>query len=145
MSKTYLCTSNKAGFLTTRSITPIDAGLSLSYVNLLLSSWKTYTHVCAIWRYGISTNNGDSYGHKLRSTHSGFLFYLLQGDFMSYLHKSKHCDLIDMSKDTSRYLDDTRTFSIDKPEFEKHIPDIYQAELQLNKADSSDKEPSFLD
>ena len=51
--------------------------------------------------------------------------------------------LIDMFNDTSRYLDDI--FTIDNPEFEKHIPDIYQAELQLNKANTSDKETSFLD
>ena len=31
------------------------------------------------------------------------------------------------------------------PEFEKYIPDIYPAELQLNKANTSDKETSFLD
>ena len=31
------------------------------------------------------------------------------------------------------------------PEFEKHIPDIYPSELQLNKANTSDKETSFLD
>ena len=43
-----------------------------------------------------------------------------------------------MFNDTSRYLDDI--FTIDNPEFEKHIPDIYQAELQLNKANTSDKE-----
>ena len=34
---------------------------------------------------------------------------------------------------------------IDNPEFEKYIPDIYPAELQLNKANTSDKETSFLD
>ena len=44
---------------------------------------------------------------------------------------------------TSRYLDDI--FTIDNPEFEKHIYDIYPAELQLNKAITSDKETSFLD
>ena len=48
-----------------------------------------------------------------------------------------------MFNDTSRYLDDV--FNIDNPEFEKHIPDIFQAELQLNKANTSDKETSFLD
>ena len=37
------------------------------------------------------------------------------------------------------------TSSIDNPEFEKYIPDIYPAELQLNKANTSDKETSFLD
>ena len=34
---------------------------------------------------------------------------------------------------------------MDNPEFEKHITDIYPAELQLNKANTSDKETSFLD
>ena len=62
---------------------------------------------------------------------------------MSNLHKSKQYDLIDMFNDTSRYLDDI--FTIDNHEFEKHIPDIYLMELQLNKAITSDKETSFLD
>ena len=71
-----------------------------------------------------------------------FLF-CYESDFMSNLHKSKPYDLKDMFKDTSRYLDDI--FTIDNPEFEKHIPDIYPTELQLNKANTSDKETSFLD
>ena len=62
---------------------------------------------------------------------------------MSNLHKSKQYDLIDMFNDTSRYLDDIVT--IDNPDFEKHIPDMYPTELQLNKAITSDKETSFLD
>ena len=69
--------------------------------------------------------------------------YCHERDFMSDLHKSKRHDLIDMFNDTSRYLDDI--FTIDNPEFEKYIPDIYPAELQLNKANTSDKETSFLD
>ena len=55
---------------------------------------------------------------------------------MSKLHKSKRHDLIDMFNDTSLYLDDI--FTIDDPEFEKCIPNIYPAELQLNKANTSD-------
>ena len=51
-------------------------------------------------------------------------------------------DLIYMKNDISRYLDDI--FIIDNLEFEKHIPDRYPAELQLNKANTSDKETSFL-
>ena len=62
---------------------------------------------------------------------------------MSNLHKAKQYDLIDMLNDTSRYLDDI--FTIDNPEFEKHIPDIYPTELQLNKAITSDIETSFVD
>ena len=33
-----------------------------------------------------------------------------------------------MLKDTSRYLDDK--FTIDNPDFDKHIPDIYPMDLQ---------------
>ena len=51
--------------------------------------------------------------------------------------------LSQISSFLSLYLDDI--FTIDNPEFEKYIPDIYPAELQLNKANTSDKETSFLD
>ena len=64
-------------------------------------------------------------------------------DFMSNLHKSKQYDLIGILNYTYRYLDDI--FTIDNPDFEKHIPDVNQTELQLNKANTSDKETSFLD
>ena len=47
-----------------------------------------------------------------------------------------------MFNDASRYLDDM--FNIENPEFEKHFPDIYPVEFQLNKANTSDKETSFL-
>ena len=60
---------------------------------------------------------------------------------MSDLQKSKPFDRIDMFNDTSRYLHDI--FTIDNPEFEKHISDIYPAELQLIKANTSDKETSL--
>ena len=69
------------------------------------------------------------------------LFFLW--DFMSNLPKSKRFDLIDKFNDTSRYLDDI--FTIDNPEFAEYIPDIYPRKLQLNKANTSDKETSFLD
>ena len=58
--------------------------------------------------------------------------YCYERDFMSGIHKSKRLDHIDMLNDTSRYLDDI--FTIDNPEFETHIHDIYTAKLQLNKA-----------
>ena len=61
---------------------------------------------------------------------------------MSNLYKSKQYDLIDMFNDTSRNLDDI--FTIDNPEFQKHIADIYLMDLQLNKANTSGKETSFL-
>ena len=71
--------------------------------------------------------------------------YCYEKDFMSNPHKSKKVDLVDKFNYiyTSRYLDDILT--IDNPEFEQHISDIYPAELQLNKANACDKETPFLD
>ena len=68
--------------------------------------------------------------------------YCYERDFMSDLHKSKPHDLIYIFHDTSRYLDDI--FTIDNSEWEKHIRDIYPAERQLNKANTSVKEIFFL-
>ena len=69
--------------------------------------------------------------------------YCYERDFMSSLQKSKGFDLIDKFNDTSQYIDDI--FTIDNLTFAEHIPDIYLRELQLNKANTSDKETSFLD
>ena len=74
---------------------------------------------------------------------ANLILYCYEGDFMSSLHKSKQYDLINMFNDTTQYLDDI--FTIDYPKFEKHIPDIYPTELQLKKANTSDKETYFLD
>ena len=48
-----------------------------------------------------------------------------------------------MFNDTSKNLDDI--FTIYNPEFEKYISDIYPTEIQLNKANTSDRSASFLD
>ena len=69
--------------------------------------------------------------------------YCYERDFMSNRQKSKRFDLIDTINDTSRYRDDI--FTIDNPAFAEHMSDIYPRELQLNKANTSDKETSFLD
>ena len=71
------------------------------------------------------------------------ILYCYERDFMSNLQKSKWFDLLDKFNDTSQYLDDI--FTVDNPEFVEHIPDIYPRELQLNKANTSDKETFFLD
>ena len=71
-----------------------------------------------------------------------FLF-CYETDFMSHSHKSKPYDLKGMFNNTSRYFDDI--FTIDKPKFDKHIPDLYQANLQVNKANTSDKETSLFE
>ena len=54
-----------------------------------------------------------------------------------------HFTFINKFKDNSRYLD--HIFTIDNPEFAKHIPDIYPRKLQLINENASNKEASFLD
>ena len=108
--------------------------------------WSIYfphgKYICAIWWHGIPIKSGDSYGHKLCSTYSRLIFVLLrQGFYVKPPEIQK--DFIDKFNDTSRYLDDI--FTIDNPEFAEHIPDIYPRGLQLNKANTSDKETSSLD
>ena len=44
---------------------------------------------------------------------------------------------------TSRYLDDL--LNIDNPYFEGMVSQIYPAELQVNRANTSDTEAPFLD
>ena len=62
---------------------------------------------------------------------------------MSDLQTSIRHNLIDMFNDASRYLDDI--FTIDKLEFEKYIPNIYPADIQLNKAIGSEIHTSVYD
>ena len=62
---------------------------------------------------------------------------------MKSLTKEKRYDLIDAFKSTSRHLDDL--LNIVNIQFEHMVHRIYPAELQLNKANSSDTEAAFLD
>ena len=79
---------------------------------------------------------GISMGTNCAPLIADLFLYCYERDFMFDLQKSRRFDLIDMFNGTSRYLDDI--FTIDNPEFEKCTPDIYPAELQLNKANISD-------
>ena len=121
-------------------MTRIDGGLARSYVELLLSSLKMYVQSDGMVYQQIV---GIPMGTNCAPLIADLFLYCYEMDFMSDCHKSKRHDLIDMFNDTFRYLVDI--FTIDNPEFEKYIPDIYPAEIQLNKANTSDKETSILD
>ena len=82
-------------------------------------------------------------GTNCASLIADLFLFCYERDYISNLHISEQYDLIYMFNDTSRYLDDI--FTIDNPEFEKHVSDIYPTELQLNKANTSDKETFSLD
>ena len=62
---------------------------------------------------------------------------------MKFLSRENQTDIIEPFNSTSRYLDDL--LNIDNIYFEHMVDRIYPAELQLNKASSSDTETPFLD
>ena len=71
-----------------------------------------------------------------------FLF-CYERDFMLSLSEDNQSGVIEAFNSTSRYLDDQ--FNIDNNFFDSMVNRIYPSELQLNKANVSDAEASFLD
>ena len=59
------------------------------------------------------------------------------------LSDDKQADVIDAFNTTSRYLDDI--LNINNVYFDNMVSQIYPSELQLNKANTSDSEATFLD
>ena len=71
-----------------------------------------------------------------------FLFWY-ERDFMLSLSDDNQSGVIEAFNSTSRYLDDL--LNIDNNFFDSMVNRIYPSELQLNKANVSDAEASFLD
>ena len=66
--------------------------------------------------------------------------FCCERDFMKFFSSENQADIIEAFNSTSRYLDDLLNIY-----FEQMVSRIYPAELQLNKANSSDTEAPFLD
>ena len=71
-----------------------------------------------------------------------FLF-CYERDFMLFLSEDNQSDVIEAFNSTSRYLDNL--LNIDNNLFDSMVNRIYPSELQLNKANVSDADASFLD
>ena len=71
-----------------------------------------------------------------------FLF-CYERDFILSLSDDKQADVIGAFNTTSRYLDDI--LNINNVYFDNLVSQIYSSELQLNKANTSDTETTFLD
>ena len=61
---------------------------------------------------------------------------------MVSLSDNKQVDVIDAFNTTSRYFDDI--LNINNVYFDIMVSQIYHSELKLNKANTSDKEATFL-
>ena len=134
-SQSYLCTSLKAGFFSNKKYDSYRcwscAELCEAFTFLMENIYVQFDGM--VYQQILEIPMGTNCAPLI----ADLFLHCYERDFMSDLQKSKRHDLIDMFNDTSRYLDDI--FTIDNPEFEKYIPDIYPAELQLNKANTSDK------
>ena len=134
--KTYLCTSMKEGFFRNKKYDSYKcwscADLCEAFTFLMENIYVQFDGMVYQLIVGIPM------GTNCAPLIADLFLYCYERDFMSDLQKSKRFDLIDKFNDTSRYLDDIVT--MDNPEVEKHIPDIYPAELQLNNANTSDNE-----
>ena len=71
-----------------------------------------------------------------------FLF-CYERDFIMSLSDDKQADIMYAFNTTSRYLDDI--LNINNIHFYNMLSQIYPSELQLNKANTSDTETTFLD
>ena len=84
-----------------------------------------------------------SYGYLLFPSCCRFVLFMLGGRLMLSLSDKNQASVIEAFNFTSRYLDDL--LNIDHPYFQQMVSQIYPAELQLNKANSSDTGAPFLD
>ena len=101
-SKTYLCASDKAGILATRSMTRINVGLAQSYVKLFLFVKNIYVQFeGTVYQHIVRIPIGS----KCAPVKAVCFLFCYERNFMSNLHNSKQYDLIDIFKHTSRYLD----------------------------------------
>ena len=72
-----------------------------------------------------------------------FFLFCYERDFMLSLSEDNQSDVIEAFNSTSRYLVDL--LNIDNNFFDSMVNRIYPSERQLNKANVSDTEASFLD
>ena len=110
-SKTYLCTSDKAGFFSKKKFdshtcwtcTKFCEALSFLVKNIYVQfDGMVYQQVA---RISMGTNCAPLIAEEF--------IYIYEGDFMENLQKSKHFVFIDTLNASSRYLDDT--FTIENP------------------------------
>ena len=80
-------------------------------------------------------------GTNCASLVADLFLYCYERDFMDSLNQDNQADVIEAFNSTSRYLDDR--LYIGNPYFEGMVNQMYPPELQLNKANISDRSPLF--
>ena len=86
---------------------------------------------------------GIPMGTNCASLAADLVLFYYEKDFMLSLSDDNQSEVIGAFNSTSRYLDDL--LNIDYTFFDSMVSHFYPSELQLNKANVSDTEASFLD
>ena len=82
-------------------------------------------------------------GTNCASLAADLFLFCYERDFMLSLSEDNQSNVIEAFNSTFRYLD--YLLNIDNNFFDSMVNRIYHSELQLNKANASDAEASFLD
>ena len=86
---------------------------------------------------------GIPMGNNRASFVADLFLFCYERDFMLSLSDANQSEVIEASNSSSQYLDDL--LNIDNNFFDSMVNHIYPSELQLNKANVSDTEATFLD
>ena len=123
-SKTYICTSDQAGFFANKKYESYWTCTELceAYVFLMENIYVQFDGM--VYQQIVGVPMGTTCAPLI----ADLFLYCYERDFMSILQKSKRFDLIDKFNDNCRYLDDI--FAIDIPAFALYK--IFQIYIQEN-------------
>ena len=116
-------------------------GLVRKCVKLSPFSWTIFILDLAL--NNIGKNVGIPMGTNCAPLVADLILFCYERDFMLSLSEDNQSGVIEAFNSTSWYLDDL--LNIDNNFFDSMVNRIYLSELQLNKANVSDAEASFLD
>ena len=117
-------------------------GLVRKFVKLSPFSWTIFILDLAL-NYIDKKSVGIPMGSNCAPLVADLFLFCYERDFMLSLSEDNQSGVIEAFNSTSRYLDDL--LDIDNNFFDTMVNRIYPSELQLNKANVSDAEASFLD
>ena len=105
-----------------------------------VSSWQ---HFRGLRRKGVPTDNRHSHGHKLWVLLADIFLYSCEADFLQSLLSTGRKRLASYFNFTYRYIDDV--LSINNPDFENYLGQMYPPELEIKDTTESNTSASYLD
>ena len=136
----YLACNNRNAFLTSEKPKKYHAWSCQNVCDVL-----TFLLDNIFVRFGTKLNRQEVWipmGTNCAPLVTDLFLFCYERDFMMSLSDDKQADIINAFNTTSRYLDDV--LNIDNVYFDTMVSQIYHSELQLNKANTSDRSRAVL-